>query len=103
MADAGAAVEPAQRPLRGSASETANSGNNAASASSDEQADADYARDEWQRQPQSGPGRHQKQPDDAQNPGESRPGALPRDRILGPLQGLRQLKPRDSIRLARGL
>ena len=33
----------------------------------------------------------------------ARPGALPRDRILGPLQGLRQLKPRDSIRLARGL
>ena len=79
------------------------SGNNAASASEDEQADADRACEEWQRQPQSGPGRHQKQSDDAQNPGETRPGALPRDRILGPLQGLRQMKPRDSIRLARWL
>ena len=39
----------------------------------------------------------------AQKPGQDRPGALPRDRILSPLQGLRQLQPRDSIRLARGL
>ena len=68
-----------------------------------EQADADGARNERQRQPQSGPGHHQKQSDDAQKPRQIRPGALPRDRIFGPLQGLRQLKPRDGIRLARGL
>ena len=68
-----------------------------------EQADADHARDERQRQPQSGPGHHQKQSDDGQKPRQIRPGALPRDRIFGPLQGLRQLQPRDRIGLARGL
>ena len=31
-----------------------------------------------------------------------RPGALPRDRIFGPLQGLRQLQAGDGIALARG-
>ena len=42
-------------------------------------------------------------PTTRQKPRQMRPGALPRDRIFGPLQGLRQLQPRDRIRLARGL
>ena len=73
------------------------SGNSAPSASSSEQAEADGARNERQRQPQSGPGHHQKQSDDGQQPRQMRPGALPRDRIFGPLQGLRQLQPRDGV------
>ena len=102
MANAGASVEPAQRLFAGRPAKPRKR-EQRRQRREGEQADADRACQEWQRQPQSGPGRHQKQPDDAQNPGEARPGALPRDRILGPLQGLRQLKPRDGIRLARGL
>ena len=102
VADAGAAVEPAQRLFAGRPAKP-RKWIQRRQRREGEQADADRARQERQRQPQSGPGRHQKQPDDAQNPGQTRPGALPRDRVLRPLQGLRQLKPRGSIRLARGL
>jgi len=41
-----------------------------------------------------------KQPDDAQKPGQNRPAAFPGDGILGPLQSLRQLQPRDIVRLS---
>ena len=63
------------------------SGNSAASASEDEQADADRARQERQRQPQSGPGRHQKQPDDAQNPGQMPARRAPTRSHIGPVAG----------------
>ena len=101
MADAGAAVEPAQGLFAASASETGPAGTARASASSREQAEADGARDERQRQPQSGPGHHQKQPDDGQEPRQMRPAPLPGDGVFGPLQGLRQLQPRNGIRVAR--
>ncbi len=100
--DAGAAVEPGQCGLAGRPPET-NERQQRAQRQQDEQGNADGARHERQRQPQPCPGHHQEQSDHAQQPGETRPGTLPRDRIGGPLQGLRQLKPRDSVRLARGL
>ena len=102
MADAGAAVEPAQRLFAGRPAK-ANQRKQRAERQQHEQADADHARHERQRQPQPGPRHHQKQSDDGQQPRQMRPGALPRDRIFGPLQGLRQLQPRDGIGLARGL
>ena len=102
VANAGAAVEPAQALFAGRPAKTRER-KQRAQCQQNEQQDARGACNERQRQPQAGPGHHEKQSDDAQKPGEARPGALPRDRILSPLQGLRQLEPCDSIRLARGL
>ena len=90
MADAGAAVEPAQalfaaRPAK------PDQRKQRSQRQQHEQAEADGARQKRQRQPQSGPGHHQKQPDDGQQPRQMRPASLPGDRISGPLQGLRQL------------
>ncbi len=102
MADAGAAVEPVQALFAGRPAK-AQQWEQRAKRQQHKQGGADNARDKRQREPYSGPGHHQKQSDDGQKPGENRPGALPRNRILGPLQGLRQLKPRDRIRLARWL
>ena len=64
MADAGAAVEPAQalfaaRPAKPQQRKQR------AERQQHEQAEPDGARDKRQRQPQSGPGHHQEQPDDA--------------------------------------
>ena len=100
VANAGAAVEPAQRLFAGRPAKPRER-EQRRQRQQHKQADADCACKEWQCQPQTSPRRHQKQPNHAQNPGKARPGALPRNRILSPLQGLRQLKPRDCIRLAR--
>ena len=102
VANAGAAVEPAQSLFAGRPAKTCER-KQRRECQQNEQHDARGACNERQRQPKAGPGRHEKQSDDAQKPGKAGPGALPRDRILSPLQGLRQLKPCDSIRLARGL
>ena len=102
MADAGAAVEATKRLFAGRPAK-AYQREQRSKRQSREQGDANDTRNERQRQPQSGPGDHQKQSDDAQKSRESRPGALPGDRVFGPLQSLRQLKPRDCIRLAHRL
>ncbi len=39
-------------------------------------------------------------PDNRQHPSQMRPGTFPRDGISGPLQGLRQLQPRQSVAIA---
>lgn len=101
MADAGAAVEPAQALFTGRPAK-ANRRKQRPERQQREQADTDHPRHEGQRQPQPGPGHRQEQPDDSQQPREMRPGALPGNRISGPPQRLRQLQAGDGIALARG-
>ncbi len=60
--------------------------------SDDEQRKTDGTRREGKRQPQTGPGRRQKQPDDTEQPGQMRPPPLPANRQPGALQRLRELK-----------
>ena len=100
MADAGAAVEPAQALFTGRPAK-ANQRKQRPERQQREQADTDDPRHEGQRQPQPGPGHRQEQPDDGQQPRQMRPGALPGDRIFGPLQRLLQLQASDGIALAR--
>ena len=103
MADAGAAVEPAQAPLRGSASETgpaetarpapaARTGRSPMARATNGSASHNPAQDTTRNSPMT-----------RQQPRQMRPAALPRDRVFRPLQGLRQLQPRDGIRVARWL
>ncbi len=90
VADARAPVEPVQALFAGRPAEP-DQRKQRAQRRQHEQAEADGARHKRQRQPQSGPGQHQKQSDDGQQPRQMGPASLPRDRIFGPLQCLRQL------------
>jgi hypothetical protein len=101
MADPGTAIEPAEARFAAWPAESRQR-KQRPERREPEQADPDGARDKRQRQPQSGPGHHQKQSGDAQQPRQMRPGQLPRDRVSGPLQGLAQMQPRGGIGIARG-
>ncbi len=101
VADARAAVEPAQALFAARPAEP-DKRKQGAHRRQHEQAEAYGTRHKRQRQPQSGPGGHQKQSDDGQEPGQVGPNPLPGDRISGPLQCLRELEPRNGIR-GRGL
>ena len=97
VANAGAAVEPAQTLFATRPAEP-DEGKQGDQRRQPEQAKPDGARQKRQRQPQPGPGHHQKQPDDGQKPRQMRPTAFPGDRIPRPLQCLRELEPRNGVR-----
>ncbi|MGY3470881.1 hypothetical protein ACVW0I_007752 [Bradyrhizobium sp. LM6.11] len=99
MTDAGAAVEPGKRLLAARPAEATHreQDGNRHSGENDE---TDSAGNERQHHPEAGPGHHQEQADDGEKPCQIRPATLPRDGISGPLQGLRQLQPRQSVAIA---
>ncbi len=102
VADAGAAIEPAQgllaaRPAKPNQREQRHQRRD------HEQSGSHRAAEERQRQPQPGPRDHQEKSDDSQKPRQMRPDALPRYRICRSLQGLRQLQTRDGVALLGGL
>ncbi len=96
VTDAGAIVEPSEGLLAGRPTEP-NQRNQGGQRQQDKQAEPDRAGEERQRQPEAGPGYHQKQTENGQQPRQMGPGALPGNRIGGPLEGLRQLQPRQNV------
>ena len=102
MADAGAAIEPAESLLPARPAKP-NQREQRSQRQSHEHAEPDGTGYERKRQPKTSPGHHQEQPGYGQKPGQMRPASLPRDRIFCPPQGLRQLQPRDGIRVAHWL
>ena len=99
VTDARTAVEPGER-LFAARPAKPNQGEQGGSRKARENDETDGTGDRGQRQPESGPGHHQKQADDSENTRQTGPGTLPRDGISGPLEGLRQLQPRQSIAIA---